>query len=139
MLNTIKNICTKYNIDFNFIKFLFVGGINTIAGYLFFVFFLFIGLHYAIAAFISNICSIIFNFFSTGKLVFKNTNFALFFKFFLVYLNSWIVAVVFIHLYKIFVNNNEYLAGFIILIPNAILSYILMKFFVFKTNSKKSL
>ena len=131
MFNLIKEFCSKYKIDYKFIKFLFVGGINTIAGYLFFAFFIFLGIHYAIATILSTICGIIFNFFSTGKLVFKNKNNLLFFRFILVYAVNWFIAVIFIHFYKIFINDNEYLAGFIILIPTAVLSFILMKHFVF--------
>ena len=139
MLNIIKKFCSEYNIDYKFIKFLFVGSFNTLVGYLVYSFFIFIGIHYSISALFSTIFGIIFNFFTTSKLVFKNSKLSLFFKFFAVYVFCWYIAVIFIHFYKIFIGNNEYLAGFIILFPNAIISYTLMKYYVFKSNNKNSL
>jgi len=134
MLNSFKDFCSKFNIDCKFIKFIFVGILNTIAGYLAFAFLIFIGLHYSIANFLATIFGIIFNFFSTGRIVFKNQNNSLFLKFFGVYTLTWATSTGFIYLFKNIFNNNIYITGFIILIPNAILSFVLMKYYVFKKN-----
>ena len=132
LLNLVKSHWT-------FIKFLIVGGLNTAFGYIVFALFIWLGAHYSLASFLSTVLGIIFNFFTTSKLVFKNSKLSLFFKFFAVYVFCWYIAVIFIHFYKIFIGNNEYLAGFIILFPNAIISYTLMKYYVFKSNNKNSL
>ncbi len=132
MLNNFKNFCSIFNIDSKFIKFIFVGGLNTFFGYSVFAFFIFLGCHYSIANIFSIIFSIIFNFFSTGRIVFKNKNNSLFLKFFTVYLTTWVTSTGFIYLFKHLFNNNLYFTGFLIIIPNAILSFILMKYFVFK-------
>ena len=48
--------------NYQFMKFIFIGGINTLFGYGVYLFFLFFGLNFAIAALVSTILGIIFNF-----------------------------------------------------------------------------
>ena len=71
--------------NYQFMKFIFIGGINTLFGYGVYLFFLFFGLNFAIAALVSTILGIIFNFFTTGRFVFNSKNNSLFFRFILVY------------------------------------------------------
>lgn len=125
-------LCKKFNIDFKFIKFLFVGCLNTVFGYSIFALFIFLGFHYILAVTLSTIIAIIFNFFSTGRLVFKNNNNQLIFKFLFVYFITWLINTGFIYIYKLFIGSNLYIAGFLILFPNAMLTFILMKYYVFK-------
>lgn len=113
-----------------FIKFLFVGCLNTAFGYLMYSLFLFIGFHYALASLLGTILGIFFNFKTTGGLVFKNKNNFLIFKFFAVYSIVYTVNVTSLKIFDYF-NINLYLAGFILLFPLALLSFILMKRFVF--------
>ncbi|MBR1908280.1 GtrA family protein [bacterium] len=134
MFNSLEKICSKFNIDFKFIKFLLVGVLNTIAGYSVFATLIFTGCHYAVANFFVIIFGIIFNFFSTGRLVFRNKNNSLFLKFFNIYALTWFTGTGFIYFFKHIFDNNIYFTGFLILIPNAILSFILMKYYVFKNN-----
>lgn len=63
--------------------FIFVGALNTLFGYTIFTFFIMMGLHYALAALLANILGVLFNFKTTGKIVFKNSNNVLLVKFFL--------------------------------------------------------
>ena len=76
-----------------FIRFLIVGGLNTAFGYFVFAIFIWCGLHYSVATFLSTVIGIVFNFFTTGRLVFKNSNNRLIFKFFAVYGITWLINV----------------------------------------------
>ena len=113
------------------IRFLFVGGINTVFGYCLFALLLFIGLHYAIAGFIATVLGILFNFKTYGVLVFKNKNNKLIFKFILVYFITYCIGIFFIWLFSL-ININHYIALAIITIPNALLGFFLNKKLVFE-------
>ena len=63
---------SKYSTAHKFIKFLFVGGVNTVFGYSIFALFLFLGMHYAVATLFATILGILFNFKTTGVIVFNN-------------------------------------------------------------------
>jgi putative flippase GtrA len=56
----------------SFILFLVVGGINTAFGYSVFAVLTLLGFHYSLAALLSTILGIAFNFLTTGKIVFGN-------------------------------------------------------------------
>lgn len=131
MINIIKNNCKQYNIDWKFIKFLFVGGINTLFGYSIYSFFLFIGFNYSIALFLGTILAILFNFKTTGLIVFKSHNNKLIYRFFGVYIITYLLNALFLKVFDL-LKYNMYLAGLILLLPMAIISFILMKTFVFK-------
>ena len=55
-----------------FLHFLLIGALNTAVGYGLFVLFLWLGLHYALAAAFATVLGVLFNFKSTGGLVFKS-------------------------------------------------------------------
>lgn len=130
MLNLVKQICEKYNIDYKFIKFLFVGGINTAVGYGLFAFFLFLKFHYSLAVLFSMILGICFNFKTTGSIVFKNNDNKLIFKFFGVYGITCVLNTICLKVFNSF-HFNLYAAGFILVFPMAIISFLLMKKLVF--------
>lgn len=117
--------------NYKFIRFLFVGAVNTLFGYSVYAFLLFIGLHYTLAVFISTIMGILFNFKTIGKFVFKNSNNGLIFKFFGVYAIVYIANTSLLSLFDLF-KFNLFLAGAILVMPMAILSFILNKKFVFE-------
>lgn len=114
-----------------FFRFLFVGGLNTLFGYLIYSILILLNVHYAIASFISTIIGILFNFFTTGKIVFQNSDLKLLIRFFGVYGVTYLVNLFFL---KIFNSNsiNMLIAGAVMVVPMAILSYSLNKRFVFK-------
>lgn len=114
-----------------FIKFLFVGILNTIVGYSFYAFFLFIGCDYKMAALIATILGVAFNFKSTGILVFKSHKNSLIFRFVGVYTVIFFFNLLVIKCLKI-IGFNDYIAGAISLVPAAVLSFSLNKFWVFK-------
>ena len=114
-----------------FVRFLFIGALNTVFGYAVFSLFLFLGFHYAVASLLATIVGVLFNFLTTGRFVFNNRDHSLLGKFFLVY------AVVYgcnVGALKILdaLAVNLYLAGALLLLPLALLSYILNKQFVFE-------
>jgi len=114
-----------------FIKFLFVGGLNTVFGYSAFALFIFWGLYYPFAVIISTILGVLFNFKTTGKLVFNNSKNNLLFKFIGVYGIICFLNIMFLRVFEIF-KVNMYFAGAVLVLPMAILSFGLNKKFVFK-------
>lgn len=121
-----------------FVKFLFVGGLNTLFGYSIYSLFLFFGFHYALASLLGTVLGILFNFKTTGFFVFKNKDNTLVGRFFVVYLFVYIINVGFLRLFEFF-NINLYIAGFVLLLPMALLSFFLMKRFVFSGDKNASI
>ena len=126
----IKFVKKALNENQTFIKFIFIGIINTIFGYGIYLLFLLIGFNFVFAALLSTILGIFFNFFTTGRFVFKSTNNYLILKFVMVY--------IFIYLFTISGLSILYLYGFsyeiggaLMLAPNALLSFFLNKRLVF--------
>jgi putative flippase GtrA len=114
-----------------------VGGLNTIFGYSVFALLISLELHYTIATFLSTILGIIFNFKTTGKLVFKSNNNSLIIKFTSVYMVVYLINISLLWLLKS-VSINLYIAGAILLLPTAILSFSLNSKYVFKENVNES-
>lgn len=115
-----------------FLRFLVVGGINTAFGYSVFALFILIGLHYVLAALLGTICGILFNFKTTGTLVFKNRDNRLIFRFFGVYLITYSLMIGFLKLFDM-AGVIPLVAGAIIALPMAVVSFLLMRKLVFKT------
>jgi putative flippase GtrA len=109
-----------------------VGGINTVFGYAVFALFILMGLHYVLAALISTVCGILFNFKTTGTLVFKNKDNRLIFRFFGVYLFTYLINIGLLKLFDM-AGVGSLVAGAIIVLPMAVVSFLLMRRFVFKT------
>lgn len=114
-----------------FIKFLFVGGLNTVFGYSVFALLIFIGLYYPFAVVFSTIAGILFNFRTTGKIVFNNSKNSLLIKFIGVYGITCILNIIFLRCFEM-INFNMYFAGAILVFPMAVLSFTMNKRFVFK-------
>ncbi len=129
MKETFNRLYNK--IDKKFIRFLFVGALNTLFGYSIYALFIFIGLHYSLAVFFSTILGILFNFKTIGILVFKNNDNSLIFRFFGVYAINYILNVSALTLLKFSGSDNMYINGLIVVFPLALLSFILNKKFVF--------
>ena len=112
-----------------FFLFLIVGGINTVFGYGIFALFISVGLNYVIAALLGTICGILFNFKTTGSIVFKSHNNRLIIRFFAVYGLTYLINIAYL---KIFIlHYNVYLLQAIAVLPMAIISYFLNKQYVF--------
>lgn len=113
-----------------FLGFLIVGGINTAFGYGMFVLCLWLGMHYAVAAAVATVLGILFNFMSTGGLVFKNKNVTRLPWFVGVYVIIYCVNVLGLRLMLPF-GIQPWLGGLLLILPCAMLSYALNKRFVF--------
>ena len=81
-------------IDKKFIKFLFVGGLNTLFGYLMYVIFISTPLKREIALFFAYVVGVLWNFKTTGVLVFKNNNNKLIFKFIFAYVITYFINLI---------------------------------------------
>ena len=113
-----------------FVRFVLVGILNTFFGYGVYCLFLFIGLHFTIAAFMATVLGVCFNFFTTGNFVFRNRNYKLIFRYLLLYAVLYVISIILLDVWEKFVHS-YYFAGFINIPPMAILSYWLQKNFVF--------
>lgn len=113
-----------------FLLYLLVGGMNTLVGYGMFSLFIFAGMHYAMATVVATIMSVLFNFKSTGKIVFRNDNNQLFFRFILVYIAVCLFNIAFLRFYSVF-DDNMYFAGVLVILPSAVVSFLSLKRFVF--------
>lgn len=117
--------------DWLFVKFILVGVLNTIFGYGAFALLLYLGLHYSLAVILSTIAGILFNFKTTGTLVFKNYDNKLIFKFVSVYALTCGVGIMFLKAADM-MHINLYFAGLISTGFCAIISFILNKNWVFR-------
>jgi putative flippase GtrA len=119
-----------------FIKFLFVGGVNTAFGYGVFVLFVFFGFGPVTAPFFSTVLGILFNFKTTGVLVFKNNDNGLLLRFCSVYAAVYILNVAGLKLLALAGVNNLYAAGLFLVLPLAFAAFCLNKNFVFERVKK---
>lgn len=114
-----------------FVKFLFVGGINTLFGYSAYALFVALSFEPGVALTISYILSIFWNFKTTGSIVFRNKDNKLIFKFFLSYIFTFFVNKFSLEFLIDGLHVNEYLAEAIVIPPVAVLSFIIFKTFIF--------
>ena len=122
-------------IDWLFVKFVLVGILNTAFGYLVFALLLFFGLHYTLAVILSTIAGVLFNFKTTGTLVFKNHNNKLIFKFVAVYAITAVLGIIILRAAEL-AHINLYFAGLVSTGICAIISFLLNKNWVFKYEKK---
>lgn len=115
-----------------FARFLFVGGLNTLFGYGMFALLLYGGMHYAVASLLATILGILFNFMTTGTIVFQNRNHRLLFRFVGVYAVTYVINVTSLKVFDL-LKINMFLAGGLLLLPAAVISYMLNRKFVFIT------
>ena len=113
------------------IRFILIGGLNTLVGYSLYSFFIFLGIDYALASLLSTGLGILFNFKFTGKIVFNNKDNKNFVKFFSTYILIYCLNLQLVKIIQLY-TSNLYFAGFILIIPSTILSFTLNKYFVFK-------
>ncbi|MFA6704590.1 MAG: GtrA family protein [Bacteroidales bacterium] len=143
-----------WKINNKFLRFLFVGAINTAFGYFLFLFLIWIGLHYSVSLLLSQIIGVLFNYKTTGYLVFQNKSNKLLIKFFAVYGFVYLINVIELYflkrssLYELILSNNylefihnmpidrnklgDAIGQAIVILPNSFLTFFLNKIFVFK-------
>lgn len=119
------------------LRFLAVGLLNTLFGYGVYAFLLFLGANYAWALFFSTVLGVLFNFKSTGFLVFGSVDNRLIFRFILVYLVLYILNAILIKSLHV-AGIDFYLSGALLILPMAILAFFMNKCFVFKCVAKNT-
>lgn len=127
-------LSTLFHVDRKFIKFLFVGGINTLFAYIMYSIFITTPLPRPIALLCAYIVGVLWNFKTTGTLVFKSNDNSLIFKFFGVYILTYFINLIALNLLAD-IGVNKYLAQLIVVPPVSVLTFILFKLFVFKENN----
>lgn len=113
-----------------FSVFLLVGILNTIVGFGFYALFLALGMHYVAAVLFSTCCGVLFNYFSTGKLVFAKNNNSKIVHFFMAYALVYFINIGAIKA-LLLLGFDKYSAFFISAPVLALISFSLMKWFVF--------
>ena len=116
-----------------FVTFLFVGVLNTLVGYLLYVFFVWVGCNYIFAPLFSTVLGVLFNFKTIGVIVFKSHNNRLLGKFFGVYGIVYGCNVLGLKCLDRVGITNMYIAGAILVLPLALLGFCLNKKWVFKS------
>lgn len=119
-----------------FIVYLLVGVLNTAFGYGVYALFIFLGLHYTAATFLSTVIGILFNFKTIGGIVFKSKDNRLIFRFFGVYAICYLINIACLKAMTLMGMSNMYLAGLILLLPVALLAFYLNKRFVFRGSTR---
>ena len=114
-----------------FVRFLFVGGLNTLFSYVIYAILILLNVHYTLATLISTILGIIFNFFTTGSIVFRNRKLSLMIRFFLVYGFTYLVNILLLSFFET-KQVDMLIAGAIVTLPVALLSYFLNAKLVFR-------
>ncbi len=131
MIKHFKLLIEKYNISWRFTKFLFVGALNTIFGYSVFALFNFLNFHYTLSTLLATIIGVLFNFKTTGVIVFKNGNNRLLLRFVSIYTLMYLITILELKMFVLLNLTNMYVNYAIVLLPNAMISYFLMKRTVF--------
>lgn len=117
-------------------KFLIVGGLNTLFGYSVFAAFLYLNFHYTVAVLFATVAGVIFNFFTIGKFVFSNSEIQLIFRFVSVYVVVYLFNISGLWFFE-HIKFDLYIGGALLVLPLALISFFLNKYFVF--TSKKGL
>jgi putative flippase GtrA len=114
-----------------FLTFLVVGGINTLVGYSIYAALILLGVPTAAAAIIGTILSVLFNFVSTGGVVFKNQAARLLPRFVAVYIVQMGLNVAALHV-LVRAGLHPLVAGAVVLPPLAVYTYFALRRFVFR-------
>lgn len=116
---------------YQFVRFLFVGTLNTAVGYAAYALLLYLGLPYAAASLGALLLGILFSFRTHGALVFGNRDGRLIFRFAACWGIIYLVNIALIGgLTGLGVS--DYVAGALTMLPVALLSYLMQKFLVFE-------
>jgi putative flippase GtrA len=112
------------------LRFLAVGALNALFGYGLFALLIFLGVHYAAAVLLSTIAGVLFNFKTTGRLVFGSGDNRLLLRFVAVYAVVYAVNVLLLKA-LLAAGIGPYAGGALLILPMAALAFILMKRLVF--------
>ena len=119
--------------DPTLLRFAAVGLLNTAFGYFVYVVMLWVGLNYAAAAAVGTVLGVLFNFKTTGRLVFRSNDNRLILRFVGVYMLLYLANVAGLSL-LVMMGSSAYVAGLVTLLPAALLGFLLNKKWVFRVS-----
>jgi putative flippase GtrA len=123
--------------ELQLIKFLLTGGLNTLFGYLVFSMFTYFTGNPSLSVVLANMVGVLFNFKTYGNFVFNSDDNSKIYRFFGVYIFITISQIGLLKYLNYLGVVNAYLAAAIVTLPMALLSYLLLKRFVFRQNTLK--
>lgn len=126
----------KQLLNYQFIRFLLVGFVNTIFGYLVYAFFIYLGFYFTLASLFTNIIGVLFNFQTYGRLVFYNFKYKFLYRFILIYIGVYIVHITGIDFFR-HLGLNDYISGMTVIPLIAVTSYLGNRHLVFIASTKK--
>ena len=112
------------------VRFLVVGGINTVFGYSVFYLLMRLGMSYPSAIGLATIAGVSFNFQSVGRLVFGGAPRSRFLRFVAVYCIVYALNVGGVHVF-VGAGINVYLANALVLLPLSVVAFLLNRRYVF--------
>ena len=119
-----------------FIRFLIIGGVNTVFAYSIYALSIFLGAHYTLAVLLSTVIGTCFSFKTMGTMVFDNPDNMLIFKFIAVYALCYFLNIGILRVLTLVGVTNLYVAGLTSSLLVALVSFSLNKWVVFR--KKKS-
>lgn len=114
------------------IRFVLTGGINTAFSYAVYALFIFAGAGYALASAASMVGGITFGYRTTSRLVFRGPHRRSPLRYVVCYLTVYVFSVVLLETLDS-LGVGPYVAGLVVAVPSAALSFTLLKLFVFRT------
>ena len=121
------------------IRFLFVGGLNTIVGYGIYAILIFLNIHYLLSNTISTILGVLHSYLWNRFFTFKSKEKAgkELLKFVLVYIISYLIGMVSLYCFTGLLKLSPYIAGLINLFFTTLISWFGHKYFSFNSNLDK--
>ena len=132
------NFLLKPKITKTVLRFIFVGVLNTIVGYSFYSFFIYLNRHYSLASLASQVIGTIHSYFWNKYFTFKSQGYSLseISRFLLVYLASYLINLFFLFILIDLLSANKFLAGLITLLITTLISFFGHRYFSFKKNTE---
>lgn len=121
--------------DIKIIKFLSTGVLNTVFGYFVYAILLAINLPYLVALFAATIAGVIFNYFSFGKIVFRNiSGWPVFIRYLIAYTLIYTINAALLGLLTEYFMINPYIGQVLCIPTGVLLSWLLMNYWVYKND-----
>lgn len=115
------------------ILFLFSGALNTIFNYSGICFFIYVGCNAIVAQFLAGLISVVFNYFSYAKIVFRDRN-GSYLKFLLNHLLNYLCSLIFLMILGVWIAN-PYISTALAMILTIIMNYVILSRWVFKSTA----
>jgi len=112
------------------LRFFLVGALNTVVGYTIYITALWMDFHYSVAIMVATVLGTLFNFKSTGAIVFKSHDCSRLWRFVMIYILLYAINVIGVTVLIKF-GLPAWFSGMLLLLPLAFLSYFLNSRYVF--------